>query len=168
MNNEDVAMASSPPRRKPGKAPQTKAGQVMRHRALTPGPIARRTPIKTGDVRSDVCEIQYIDEERIATAQRAMKPDVSVVTLAETLKVLGDPTRVRITWALAQEELCVCDLARLLRMSPSAVSHSLRALRQLRIVACRKTGKIAYYRLDDEHVSALLRDGFRHIEQEGA
>ncbi|MDV3295805.1 MAG: metalloregulator ArsR/SmtB family transcription factor [Brachybacterium paraconglomeratum] len=93
-----------------------------------------------------------------------MRPPAIVGQLAETFKVLGDPTRVRLAWALAQEELCVCDLAYLTGMSQSAVSHSLRALRQLRLVTYRKAGKIAYYRLDDAHVAALLRDGFRHIE----
>lgn len=122
----------------------------------------RATPTRLrGD---DVCEIEFVDGARVRKAERAMMSAASVAVLAETLRVLGDPTRVRIAWALAQEELCVCDLARLLAMSQSAVSHSLRALRQLRIVTYRKEGRIAYYRLDDEHVAALLEDGFRHIE----
>jgi DNA-binding transcriptional ArsR family regulator len=113
---------------------------------------------------TDRCEIQCINEDRVQAAARAMRPPAIVGQLAETFKVLGDPTRVRLAWALAQEELCVCDLAYLTGMSQSAVSHSLRALRQLRLVTYRKAGKIAYYRLDDAHVAALLRDGFRHIE----
>jgi ArsR family transcriptional regulator len=83
--------------------------------------------------------------------------------LAETFEVFGDPTRVAIGWALSHEELCVCDLARLLGTSQSAVSHSLRALRQLRIVKFRKVGSIAYYKLDDTHVELLLAEGFRHL-----
>jgi DNA-binding transcriptional ArsR family regulator len=94
-----------------------------------------------------------------------MKSADVVAGLAETFRVLGDPTRVRVAWALAQEELCVCDLASLLGMSQSAVSHSLRALRQLRLVRFRKEGRIAYYRLDDDHISDLLADGFRHVEE---
>jgi ArsR family transcriptional regulator len=85
--------------------------------------------------------------------------------LAETFKVLGDPTRIRIAHALSLEELCVCDLANLLGMSNSAVSHSLRALRQMKLVRMRKDGKIAYYALDDEHIRTLLQEGFRHVEE---
>ena len=89
----------------------------------------------------------------------------AVSALAEIFKVLGDPTRIRIAYALAREELCVCDIANLLGVSQSAVSHSLRALRQMKLVRFRKDGKIAYYALDDEHVSRLLEDGFRHVEE---
>lgn len=128
--------------------------------------IARTTPYAGlgADSCADVCEVQFVDEARVHAAEQAMKSTASVQLLAETFKVLGDPTRVRVTWALAQEELCVCDLARLLGLSQSTVSHSLRALRQLRLVSYRRSGKIAYYRLDDPHVAALLRDGFRHLE----
>ena len=88
-----------------------------------------------------------------------------MTTLAETFKLLGDPTRVKIVFALSREELCVCDLANLLGVSQSAVSHSLRALRQMRLVRFRKEGKIAYYALDDEHIAHLLDEGFRHVEE---
>ena len=96
-----------------------------------------------------------------------MKDPDAVGLLAQTFKVLGDPNRVRITWALATQELCVCDLAALLGMSQSAVSHSLRALRQLRLVGYRRAGAIAYYKLEDGHIAHLLAEGFRHIEEHG-
>jgi ArsR family transcriptional regulator, lead/cadmium/zinc/bismuth-responsive transcriptional repressor len=67
--------------------------------------------------------------------------------------------------ALSREELCVCDLAKLFGVSQSAVSHSLRALRQMRLVRFRKEGKIAYYALDDDHIAHLLDEGFRHVEE---
>ena len=95
-----------------------------------------------------------------------MKPTRAIADLAETFKVLGDPTRLRIVYALAQEELCVCDLATVLGVSQSVVSHSLRALRQMRLVRYRKAGKIAYYSLDDDHISTMLGEGFRHVEEE--
>jgi ArsR family transcriptional regulator len=95
-----------------------------------------------------------------------MKSPQAVTTLAETFKVLGDPTRLRIAYALAREELCVCDLATVLGVSQSVVSHSLRALRQMRLVRYRKEGKIAYYALDDDHIGALLAEGFRHVEEQ--
>lgn len=134
-----------------------------------PGPTA---PGRRGRVQSppavggaeDVCQVQCINEARVQAAARAMRSAEAVAQLAETFRVLGDPSRVRIAWALAHEELCVCDLAQLVGMSQSAVSHSLRALRQLRIVTYRKEGRIAYYRLDDEHVAGLLANGFRHID----
>lgn len=94
-----------------------------------------------------------------------MKPPEAVAVLAELFKVLGDPTRIRIAYALSLEELCVCDISNLLGVSQSAVSHSLRALRQMKLVRFRKEGKIAYYALDDEHVARLLQDGFRHVEE---
>ena len=128
-------------------------------------PAGRGARREDGFGGHDVCEIQFVDERRVRAAERAMKSAEVVTGLAETFKLLGDPTRVRVAWALAQEELCVCDLARLLGMSQSAVSHSLRALRQLRLVRFRKEGRIAYYRLDDDHIADLLADGFRHVEE---
>ena len=92
-----------------------------------------------------------------------MQPPDAVSLLAETFTVLGDPTRLRIAYALSQQELCVCDLASVLDMSQSVVSHSLRALRQMRLVRHRREGRIAYYALDDDHISSLLGEGFRHV-----
>lgn len=114
---------------------------------------------------SDACEIEFVDEAKVKKVRRAMKSETTVSALAELLKVLGDPTRIRIAYALSREELCVCDIANLLDVSQSAVSHSLRSLRQLKLVRFRKEGKIAYYALDDEHVARLLDDGFRHVEE---
>ncbi|MEO7647121.1 MAG: metalloregulator ArsR/SmtB family transcription factor [Gemmatimonadaceae bacterium] len=88
-----------------------------------------------------------------------------MTALSETFRVLGDPTRLRIVYALAREELCVCDLANVLGASQSVVSHSLRALRQMRLVRYRKDGKIAYYTLDDTHIKSLLTEGFHHVEE---
>lgn len=115
----------------------------------------------------DLCEIQCLDEVTVRRAQKAMKPPETLQALAETFRVLGDPTRVSIAWALSREELCVCDIATLLGMSQSAVSHSLRALRQLRLVRYRREGKIAYYSLDDDHIARLLEEGVRHVEEDG-
>ena len=113
----------------------------------------------------DACEIQFVDEKKVNRARRAMKSAESVAALAETFKILGDPTRIKIAFALSREELCVCDIANLLGVSQSAVSHSLRTLRQMKLVKFRKEGKIAYYALDDEHINNLLDEGFRHVEE---
>ena len=111
----------------------------------------------------EVCEVEFVDERRVKRARRAMKSAEATALLAETFKVLGDPTRVRIAYALSREELCVCDLANLLGASQSAVSHSLRALRQMKLVTYRREGKIAYYSLDDDHIRQLLDLGFDHV-----
>ena len=118
-------------------------------------------------VRSDSveCEVEFVDEQRVKRVKRAMKSHDATALLAETFRVLGDPTRVRIAFALSREELCVCDLANLLGASQSAVSHSLRALRQMKLVKFRREGKIAYYSLDDDHIRQLLDLGFDHVEE---
>lgn len=113
----------------------------------------------------DNCEIQFIDEKKVRRVRRAMKSAEAVSTLAETFKILGDSTRIQIVFALAREELCVCDLANLLGVSQSVVSHSLRGLRQMKLVRFRKEGKIAYYALDDEHIAHLLDEGFQHVDE---
>ena len=116
-------------------------------------------------VRMDAgeCEVEFVDERRVKRVQRAMKSAEATQLLAETFKALGDPTRVKIAFALSREELCVCDLANLLGASESAVSHSLRTLRQLKLVKFRREGKIAYYSLDDDHIRQLLDLGFEHV-----
>lgn len=116
--------------------------------------------------RSGVCEVRCVDERKVRRTQQGMKAPGAVATLAETFRVLGDPTRLRIAYALSREELCVCDLATALGVSQSVVSHSLRALRQMRLVRYTRAGKSAYYALDDDHISALLGEGFRHVEEQ--
>lgn len=111
----------------------------------------------------DSCEVAYVDERRVRRVKRAMKPPQATALLAETFRILGDPTRVKIAFALSREELCVCDMANLLGASESAVSHSLRALRQMKLVKYRREGKIAYYSLDDDHIRQLLDLGFEHV-----
>lgn len=113
----------------------------------------------------DACEIQFVDEQKVENARSAMKSAETISLLAETFKILGDPTRIKIAFALSKEELCVCDIANLLGVSQSAVSHSLRTLRQMKLVRFRKEGKIAYYTLDDDHIANLLDEGFRHVEE---
>jgi DNA-binding transcriptional ArsR family regulator len=112
---------------------------------------------------ADACEVEFVDERRVRRVQRAMKSAEATALLAETFKALGDPTRVKIAFALSREELCVCDLANLLGASQSAVSHSLRTLRQMKLVKYRREGKIAYYSLDDDHIRQLLDLGFDHV-----
>jgi ArsR family transcriptional regulator len=90
----------------------------------------------------------------------------AVALLAETFRALGDATRVKILDALSHEELCVCDLAALVGLSQSAISHQLRVLRTLRLVRPRREGRMVYYSLDDDHIISLFREGLRHVEEE--
>ncbi len=99
----------------------------------------------------------------LESAQRSAQPEQVVNRLAATFKVLGDPTRTRIVFALLQTELCVGDIAALVGLSMSAVSHQLRILRNFELVKVRKEGKMAYYSLDDVHIEHLVAEGLRHV-----
>ena len=103
------------------------------------------------DSNCDSCEIFYVDEQKVKAVARYLSNNDRAGDLAEIFKVLGDPMRLRIIMALDREELCVCDIATLVRVSRPAVSHHLRILRHLRLVKYRRDGKIAYYSLDDNH-----------------
>jgi DNA-binding transcriptional ArsR family regulator len=114
---------------------------------------------------ADVCEIYYVNEVHVRSARQALSPEREILSLAETFRTLGDPTRVKILQALTVEELCVCDLAKLLGVSESATSHQLRVLRSRNLVRYRKEGKMAYYSLDDEHIDTLMREALRHVRE---
>ena len=94
--------------------------------------------------------------------------DATAAALAETFKVLGDPTRVRILDALARAEVPVCDLAELIGLTQSAVSHQLRLLRSMRLVRSRRDGRHIYYSVDDDHITKLFKQGLEHVQEQGA
>jgi DNA-binding transcriptional ArsR family regulator len=121
-----------------------------------------RTVIQAED-RADLCEVTHVNP-RAAEAARSQLIDGAVAArLAETFKVLGDPTRVRIIHALSLGELCTCDLAAVLGLSESTVSHQLRMLRLLNLVKFRREGRVVHYSLDDEHIERLFMDSYRHV-----
>lgn len=125
---------------------------------------------KRSDVQAaahDVCDVFHIHPARLAELRAALVGPDAVSDLAETFRVLGDPTRVRILDALSHGELCVCDLATLVGQSESAVSHQLRLLRTLRIVKPRRDGRMVFYALDDRHIITLFRQGLRHVQEGG-
>jgi ArsR family transcriptional regulator len=103
--------------------------------------------------------------ETVRQAKRGRASDVSLTYLADTFKVLANPTRLRIVEALADREMCVWDLAIIAGTSQSAVSHHLRQLRQMKIVRYRKDGRLAFYRLDDEHITQIFRMGREHVDE---
>ena len=113
----------------------------------------------------DLCEDHIVDREKVQRAARALPGQQILNGLAETFKVLSSPSRLKIIHALAEEELCVCDLAVLLGSTDSAVSHQLRILRTMRLVKYRREGKLAYYSLDDQHVHQLFKAGLDHLQE---
>jgi len=111
----------------------------------------------------EYCQDRCIHEEKVAQALTRLPAEDTIRTLSETYKALSDPSRLKIVSALIDDELCVCDLASVCKISESAVSHQLRALRNLRIVRNRREGKIVYYRLDDSHVRDLIKNSLDHV-----
>ncbi len=107
------------------------------------------------------CKVLYVDEARVASARASVPGPEALRATADLFGLLSDETRLRILYALAREELCVCDLARVAGRSIPAVSHQLAALRRLQVVSYRSEGKLAYYRLASQVVRRLLRDAAR-------
>jgi len=119
-------------------------------------------PVKKKD--SAVCEGLCKHPETICLAKAELISDVHAQQAAELFKVLGDTTRVKMLQALVKREMCVCDLAAVVRMGQSAVSHQLRALRGARLVKYRREGKNAWYSINDEHIASLLCQGIEHTQ----
>lgn len=109
------------------------------------------------------CEENIIHLEEVQAASRTLIDSHVAGHLAQIFSALSDPTRLRIISALSDHELCVCDLAVVLGMSQSAVSHQLRLLRNLNLVKYRKEGRVVYYALDDEHIRELYERGLEHV-----
>ncbi len=120
---------------------------------------------KINDDKEAVCEIFCINKQKVETVQKLMKPEKVFIKLAQIFKAIGDLTRSKIIFALYNEELCVCDLAAILNISQSAVSHQLRILRNLDLVKYRKDGRVVHYSLNDAHIEHLFDEGLRHAEE---
>ncbi|GMA16664.1 transcriptional regulator [Deinococcus metallilatus] len=115
--------------------------------------------------QDDVCDVPCVHPEAVARVRSAL-PDASCVEAASTLlKVVADPTRLRMLSALNIEELCVCDLANIAGISESAASHQLRLLRAHRLVTSRKEGRVVYYRLLDGHITSLIGSAIEHANE---
>lgn len=113
----------------------------------------------------DRCYCEVIHEEVVNEVRGKMPKEETLYDLAELFKMFGDTTRIRILWALDEAEMCVCDIAALLNMTQSAISHQLRILKQAKLVRNRKEGKVVYYSLDDEHVRLIFDQGLAHIRE---
>ncbi|WP_342671424.1 ArsR/SmtB family transcription factor [Nonomuraea candida] len=112
----------------------------------------------------DGCTARVVDADRVATVRERMPPADDLTDTADVFGLLSDPNRLRLLVALLEGELCVCDLAAVTGQSESAVSHALRLLRAHRIVAARRSGRMAFYRLEDPHVRMLLDLALAHTE----
>ena len=113
----------------------------------------------------EVCCNNELHEYIVDSVRKEMPDTKMLYELAELFKVFGDTTRVRILYALSAQEMCVCDIADLLGMTHSAISHQLRVLKQARLVKFRKEGKVVYYSLDDSHISQIFDCGLSHIQE---
>lgn len=111
------------------------------------------------------CNCNIVHEEIVTEAKSTMPDEEMLYDLAELFKVFGDTTRVKILYALFANEMCVCDIASLLNMTHSAISHQLRVLKQARLVKFRREGKTVYYSLDDSHISQIFDCGLNHIQE---
>ena len=116
-----------------------------------------------GDIER--CGQTLVHESAVSLVQSELPDDETLYDLAELFKIFGDSTRVKILYALFEAELCVCDIARLLAITQSAVSHQLRVLKSARLVKPRREGKTVFYSLADDHVRSIIAQGMEHISE---
>jgi ArsR family transcriptional regulator len=115
--------------------------------------------------KTPVCDCDVIHKETVRRVKKALPKEEDFYDLADLYKMFSDSTRVRILWALSREEMCVCDIAVLLGMTKSAISHQLKSLRLANLVKYDKRGKEVYYSLADSHVKDIFEKGFEHIHE---
>lgn len=110
------------------------------------------------------CDCNIIHEETVKKVLKDKPDEIEFNCLSELFKILGDKTRLKIVWTLDREEMCVSDIANVLNMTKSSISHQLATLKEVGIVKCRKDGKEVIYKLDDGHIKLLYEIGLEHIE----
>lgn len=113
----------------------------------------------------DQCEFLCVHESAVKRVKEQLPSDELLYDLAELFKMFGDSTRIKILYLLAKSELCVCDMSALMGVSPNAVSHQLRVLKNSKLVRYRKEGKMVFYSLADDHVQKIIRMGMEHIAE---
>lgn len=111
------------------------------------------------------CEFLCVHEDVVQDVLKKMPEEETLFQLADFFKVFGDSTRIRILYALRETELCVCDIASLLGLTQTAVSHQLRVLKASKLVKTRRSGKTVFYSLDDDHIHRILDMGICHLEE---
>jgi DNA-binding transcriptional ArsR family regulator len=121
------------------------------------------SPVKANLIEENGCKVRMVHLDRVAKARKEAIPEKDLYRLALIYKVLGEPSRLKIAMALRGGEMCVCDLAALLGISESAVSHQIRRLKDLALVKSRREGQILYYSLDDHKLDELIRVGLGYV-----
>lgn len=111
----------------------------------------------------ECCELMCAHEEIVEKVQKEMPDEDTLYDLTELFRIFGDSTRIRILYVLFEAEMCVCDIAALLGMTQSAISHQLRALKNAKLVTSRREGKTVFYSLTDDHVKTIIDQGLEHI-----
>ena len=114
----------------------------------------------------ECCDFYQVHEDVVKAVTAKMPDEDELYDLAEIFKVFGDSTRIKILYVLFESEMCVCDIAQLLNMNQSAISHQLRILKQNKLVKSRREGKSIFYSLADEHVRTIIDQGRDHIEED--
>ena len=114
---------------------------------------------------NDACDVNEIHLDRLKLIHENMPPDEKLFDLSELFKMFGDSTRMKILFVLFESEACTCDLAYILSMTSSAISHQLKTLKLSKLVKSRRDGRTVYYSLADEHVRTIIRQGMEHIEE---
>lgn len=118
-----------------------------------------------GHTKLEVCDVTQVHQEILKKVQQNMPEEDVLYNLTELFRIFGDSTRIRILYALFESEMCVCDIAELLGMTQSAISHQLRALKNARLVKSRRDGKTVYYYLADDHVKTIIHQGLDHVTE---
>lgn len=111
------------------------------------------------------CDFIHVHDDIVSSVLAAMPKEQELYRLSELYKLFGDPTRIRILYVLLKSEMCVCDIAKLLNMTTSAISHQLKLLKQASLVKFRRDGKTVFYSLADDHVTTIINNGMEHIEE---
>lgn len=112
--------------------------------------------------KNDTCQCTIIHEDLVEKSKKNLLPEELLINVADFFKIFSDKTRLKIVTVLLKDELCVCDIATVLEMSHSSISHQLRVLRQYKVVKNRKEGKVVYYSLDDSHINNIVNQGIEH------
>ncbi len=113
----------------------------------------------------ELCDVSFVHEDVIKEINEKMPPDEKLFDLSELFRVFGDSTRIKILFVLFEKEVCTCDLAEILNMTPSAISHQLSGLKRAKLVRTRREGKSVFYSLADEHVRTIISMGLEHIDE---
>lgn len=121
--------------------------------------------MKKDEIQEELCEVTDVHRHIVDAVSTDMPEEETLYDLAELFKVFGDTTRIKILYTLFESEMCVCDIAEILNMTQSAISHQLKILKNAKLVKNRREGKQIIYALDDEHVGSIIKMGMEHIEE---